>query len=104
MAGVSSTGGTSPTIVKSVILFDCDTRLAATGQCLMSDGTFEKLKMYPANDDDFNPSFTCVDGDSVFNLVDCNLVPVSYFCLPDNFTCNYLESDGFSSAETCTPN
>jgi hypothetical protein len=96
------TGGDPPTIVNSVVLYDCDTQLAPTGECLMSDGSFEHLKIYPANHDGSSPPITCVDGYAVFNLVDCNGGTLCYFCLLENFTCNYFAPTGFDSGELCS--
>ena len=95
------TGGTPPTIVSATVLFDCDTQAAPTGEAMMSDGTFEHVKIYLANSDGSSPPISCIAGNSAFNLVDCNEVPVCFFCLPTDFTCNYLAPDGFSSAELC---
>jgi hypothetical protein len=92
----------SPTIVNASVSLDCETRQTPTGTALMSDGTFEHLSIYPAGNGVSISSITCVDGESVFDIVDCNGNSAAFFCLPQNFTCSYFASSGPYSQELCT--
>lgn len=90
----------SPTIVNASISLDCDTQQPPSGEALMSDGTFETVTLYPTKNG-ANKSVTCADEYGMFDLVDCNGNSVDVFCLPQNFTCNYLTSSGSYSQELC---
>jgi len=91
-----------PTIVNASISLDCDTRQIPSGTALMSDGTFESLSIYQAGNGVSRSSISCVDGDSVFDIVDCNGKSAAFFCLPQNFACSYFATSGPYSQELCS--
>lgn len=87
-----------PTIVKASISFSCNTR-TSDGQALMSDGSFQPVTIYPANN---ASSVSCPSGFGVFSIVDCHGTTAGFFCLPQNFTCNYLTQDDQGTLELCS--
>jgi hypothetical protein len=97
---VQATGG-APTMLSAEAIYDCQTRLPPTMEALLSDGTYQKVNVYPANSDGSSPSITCDANYSTFSLVNCNDTAVGFFCLPSSFTCNYLAPDGFTTQEIC---
>ena len=97
---IQATGG-APTILSAEALFDCSTQAPPTMEALLSDGTYQKVKIYPANSNGSSPTITCDSNYSVFSLVNCNDTAAGFFCLPSNFTCNYLTPDGVTTQELC---
>jgi hypothetical protein len=84
----------SPSIVYVVALYDCQTQIPPTAVSLLSDGSYDTIKIY-------STSLSCAAQDDLFNIVDCNGEIVGYFCLPSNFTCTYL-TDNIGTTETCS--
>ena len=92
-----------PTIVNATVSFDCSTIQDPSGEALLSDGTFEHLKLYKAGSGVSSSTITCADEEIVFDIVDCNGTPAGFFCLPANFACNYFTPNGTSTQELCSP-
>ncbi len=87
-----------PTIVKASVSFSCNAQ-KSDGQAVMSDGSFQAVTIYPASN---ASAVNCPSGEGVYTIVDCHGTTAGFFCLPQNFSCNYLTQDDQGNLELCS--